>query len=259
MNKNIKKWGAIVLIVFLSFVSLSILKNEILRLGIQAGAKVVTGLDLKIEKLNLNLIHSSFRIHNLKLLNPKSYPDRTMMSLPEIEVDYDFPSAMRGIIHLRKLKIYLSEFHVVRNKSGVVNLSQLTAIQSSQSETHKSQKKTEAKQVAPKFQIDVFELTIDKVFYHDYSKGDEPKAKEFHINLNEEYRNISSPQKLVILIVTKALWATTIGNLAEIDLVGLSGKVSDLSATSRKIAVDLGEKTSGFLKSLKRITADEKN
>jgi hypothetical protein len=77
------------------------------------------------------------------------------------------------------------------------------------------------------FAKNCIELKIGKVVYKDYSRGTEPFVQEFNVNLNERYSNITDPYKLVSLIVVKALWNTTIASLANFNLDGLKGTISD--------------------------------
>ena len=88
---------------------------------------------------------------------------------------------------------------------------------------------------APEIQIDSLTLKVGKVVYKDYSKGGEPSVQEFNINLDERYQNIDDPNKLVSLIIVKALANTTIAKLTNFDLKGLEGTIGDTLASAQKV------------------------
>ena len=111
-----------------------------------------------------------------------------MLDMSEIYVDYDLPAILGGKIHLRTVRINMSEFVVVKNAKGELNLDALNVV--------KEQKgaKTAApaeKGKAPEIQIDVLELKVGKVLYKDYSKGGAPQVQEFNLNLDERYTDIA--------------------------------------------------------------------
>jgi len=85
-------------------------------------------------------------------------------------------------------------------------------------------------------QVDVLELKVGKVIYKDYSKGAQPAVQEFNLNLNERFTDINDPNKLVGVIVAKALANTTIARLANFDLKALEGTLGDTLATAQKLA-----------------------
>jgi hypothetical protein len=140
------------------------------------------------------------------------------MDMPELFVNYDFASILKGKIHLEELRLDLKEFIVVKNEKGALNLDSLKAVQRSK-ETKEEKPKEESKM--PDMQIDVFHLKIGRVLYKDYSGGGKPQVNEFNIGLDEKYENITNPQALASLIITKALMNTTIAKLTNFDLGSL--------------------------------------
>ena len=94
---------------------------------------------------------------------------------------------------------------------------------------------------APGIQIDTLELKIGKVVYKDYSGGGEPSVKEFNIGIDEKFQNIDDPNKVVSLIVVKALMNTTVAKLTNFDLQGLQGQIGDTLASAQKVIGKAGE------------------
>ncbi len=224
---------------------LSFAKDMIIKASVEKGVEVVTGLRLNTQSFRVGIINSLVGIKNLQLFNPKGYEDRIMLDMPEIYVDYDLPAIIKGKVHLEEVRINLKEFMVVKNEKGELNLDSLKVVQA-QKEGEKPEEKEKGK--APEIQIDSLELKIGKVIYKDYSKGGAPSIKEFNINLDERYENITDPYSLVSLIVVRALMGTTIASLTNFDLGGLKGTVSDTLASAQQIATEAAAKAQEALK-----------
>jgi uncharacterized protein Yka (UPF0111/DUF47 family) len=225
--------GVIAILIVLSFV-----KDIVIKTSVEKGVEVVTGLRLNIRNLNVGIIRTLVGIKGLKLHNPSGFRDRTMLDMPEIYVDYNLPSIMKGKVHLNEMRINMKEFSVVKNEKGQLNLDSLKVVQAQKEGTRPEEKETQV----PEMQIDDLELKIGKVVYKDYSRGGEPLVKEFNLNINERYQNIKDPYSLVSLIVVKALMNTTIARLADFDLQGLKGTISDTLATAQKVAAETAAK-----------------
>jgi uncharacterized protein involved in outer membrane biogenesis len=228
-----KLFVSVVVIILAVAVVLAVGKDTIAKVGIERGVELVTGLRLSIQKLAIGIINTNVGINDLKLYNPQGFEDKIMLNMPEIYVDYDLAAILRGKVHLPEMRINLQEFMVVKNRDGKLNLDSLKAVQS-----QKAAKKPAAgpaeKGKMPEIQIDKLVLKVGKVIYKDYSKGGAPTVKEFNVNINEEYSNITDPNKLVSLIVVKALMNTSIGALANFDVKGLQSGISDTLATGQK-------------------------
>lgn len=232
-----KKLGMIVITIIVAVVVLSFFKDVIIKTSVEKGVEMVTGLQLRVSSFRVGIINTLVGIRNLRLYNPKGYQDKIMLDMPEIYVDYDLPAIVQGNVHLNEMRINMSEFMVVKNEKGELNLDALKVVQA-EKEGKKPQEKDKGKAEMPEIRIDELELKIGKVVYKDYSGGGKPSVKEFKVNLNERYENITDPYKLVSLIVVKALMNTTIANLTNFDLGGLQGTVSDTLATAQKAAME---------------------
>jgi hypothetical protein len=227
--------------VFVVVIVLAAAKNTIARVSIEKGVEVVTGLPLKMKSLNIGIINTLVGINDLRLFNPPGYEDKVMLDMPEIFIDYDLLAIIGGKIHLEEVRINLKELVVVKNAQGELNLNSLKTVQQ-QKETKEPEPAKKGK--APELQIDTLELKIGKVIYKDYSKGGEPSVKEFNINIDEKFYNIDNPNKLVSLILVRALMNTTVGRLANFDVNSLKGSIGDTLATGQKIIGEAGETAS---------------
>ena len=212
---------------------LSVSKDLIVKASVEKGVQIVTGLKLSIQSLGVGIFRSAVSIRELKLFNRRGFKDRIMLHMPEIYVNYDLPAIMKGDIHLREVRIDLKEFVVVKNELGELNLDSLNVVRA-----EKAGEKPGAGEAAPapKIRIDELGLKIGKAIYKDYTHQPTPSVREFDININEKYSNITDPYALVSLIVVKALANTAIANLADFDIGSLKGTISDTLGSAQKVA-----------------------
>ncbi len=220
MKRKIIIIPAIVLVII---IALFFGKNMIIKTAVTTGVKAMTGLDLSIRSMNVGVFKSLIGINGLQLHNPQGFEDELMIDLPEIYVDYHLGAFMKGKTHLEEVRLNLKEFIVVKNAAGELNLDSLRVVKAAEDEkdgeeeTEKDDGEKE-KTKMPDIQIDLLALKIDRVIYKDYSKGSSPKVKEFNVNIDEQYENITDPQSFVRLIIVKALKNTTIASLANFDI-----------------------------------------
>ena len=226
-----KKWQIIVIAVLAALLVLSLLKDMVIKVSIEKGVEIVTELKMEIRSLSVGILRSVVSIKGLKVLNPPQFKDRVMVDMPEIYVDYDLPAIFGGNLHLRDLRLDLKEFVVVKNEKGELNLDSLKVVSAK-----KEGVKPEAKGgKAPNIRIDNFELKIGKAFYKDYSVRGGPSIREFDVNIDERYTNITNPYAVVSIIVVKALANTAIAGLANIDINGLRETVTDSISSAKKM------------------------
>ena len=218
----------IVLVSLVLVVVLFLARNLIAQAVVSQAVRVITGLSVQIQSMEVGIARPVVGAQGVKLFNPLRYPDRTMIDLPELFIHYDLKGFFRGKVHLPEVKIHLNEFVVVKNQSGELNLNSIRGIQAA---AEKKQGKPTPAQGPSSLQIDLLELKIGKVIYKDYSAGAPPKVKEFIIGIDERYQNITNPAALGTLIVSRALVHTTIASLANIDLGALQ---SDLTGTAKE-------------------------
>jgi len=184
-------------------------RNLIIKAGAGATIKSITGVDMKIGTLDIGLFRPAVLIKDLKLFNPSNFPEKLMMDLPELYVKYDLPSIIKGKIHLPEIRVDLKEFVVVKMPNGDINVNSLQALQP---KGQAAQPKSEGKPV--QMQIDMMELNIGKVVYKEYRASAAPRITEYNIDLHERYQNITDPNVLVGLIVSKALRNTAISGIS---------------------------------------------
>jgi hypothetical protein len=116
----------------------------------------------------------------------------------------------------------------------------LQGTQKSSGPTPKGGPNTPAKAIP--IQIDLMHLKIGKVVYVDYA-GESPLVKEFRINLDQNYQNITDLNSVVRLIVLKAMMSSGISNLVNLDIGVLEGTLTGAFNTSTKLAAQAAAKS----------------
>lgn len=232
----------ILVIILVVFAVLIVGRNVIVKAVVENGVVAVTGMPLSIKKLDINFANTSVDIEGLVVKNPAGFHDTILVDIPKIFVDYNLSDILKGKIHLEALEFNMKQFSVVKNEKGVLNLDKLKALQGAEAETEKPQEKPQEKQPegeakALPIQIDVFHLKVDKASYVDYSSGKE-SVKDFNVGLDETYKNITDPNKLVTLIVYKVMMKTPLAVLSGFNLSDLEGSISGVLGSATSIAGD---------------------
>ncbi len=229
MKGIMKIFTGIVMFIVVAAVILVLARNQIIKAGAGATIKAISGVDMRIGSLDIGLFRPAVQIKDLKLFNPSNFSEKLMMDLPELYVKYDLPAILKGSIHLPELRVNLKEFVVVRSPKGEINVNSLQALQPKQSGGP-----------PPKIKIDVMELNIGKVIYKEFRSTGEPRVSEYKIDLHERYENITDPNVLVSLIVSKALRNTSIAGVSSI----VKKADNILSSTAGKLLSTTGETAS---------------
>jgi hypothetical protein len=230
--------GKLVVILALAVVVLVLARNVIVKAVAESGMPIVTGMPLHIGKLDINFSKSFVNIEDIVVKNPSGFHDTSLVDIPKILVAYNLSDTLKGKVHLTNLEYNMSQFTVVKNEKGELNLDRLKALQGTQKatpQTSKQEPKAPAKAIP--IQIDTMRLKIGKVVYVDYSSGS-PSTKEFLINLDQSFQNITDFNSVIRLVVLKAMMSSGISNLVNFDIGGLQGSLTGAFNTSTKLAAD---------------------
>ena len=238
-----KKIVLTVIAVIAVLVAVSFVRDMIIKISVEKGVEMVTGLKLHMGSFRMSLIASSVRIGNMKIYNAPQFKDKVMADFPEIYVAYDLPAIIGGKIHLKKVRLDLKQFIVVKNEKKELNLNSLKVVKA---QTRGVKAESEGSPMPP-IQIDVLELKIKQALYKDYSRSSTPSVKEYNVNLDERYTNITNPYALVSLIVVKALSNTAISGAANFDINGLKGTISNTLSGAQDAFKNTGSAVSGAL------------
>jgi len=222
----------IFIIVAFLFITASITKSIIVKMILSDYLSRRSGFKVSIEDLEINALDDWINIKNLEVYNPDGFPDKIMISIPQIYADYNLSELFKGKIHLRELRINLEELYIVKNKKRELNLNLIKAIQPKEDEVIEEK----AKKKIHRLQIDLLKIKVGKVMYKNYPVNLPIIVREFNINIHEQYENVTDPSALVGVILSKIfLTNVKVGRLVAPDM----GAVREELAEALKKAIDL--------------------
>lgn len=236
------------ILIALVIIAFTLLKNGIFQSVVSGAVSKATHVPVHIGGTNVSLIHTTIDLKNIRVNNPRSFPDKIMLDAPQIYINFDLPALFKGYAHFRDVKLDLKEFVVVKNAKGELNVDALKPKESEKQESKKN--KSEGKM--PKLKIDRLSLTIGRVVYKDYSQGNQPSVQTFDINIKDrQYNNIDNIPGLVSLITFEALTRTSLSRLAGLDIGSFKSEASSLLGDSFGLVTDkangLGDTAKGLL------------
>ncbi len=214
-------------------------RNIIVKAAAETVTPIVLGTPLKLQKVDINFGKTYVNLEGIVLKNPDGFHGTELVNIPKILVDYNLSDILRKNYHLEDLEFDMRQFTVVKNDKGVLNLDHFIKEQQGdkkQTTTAPETKKSEPQKSAETLnvQIDRFRLKVGKVVYIDYSSG-KADSKEFLINLDETYQNITDFKKLGALIVFKIMTKSSLANLANFDVSSLGNSVVGIAGGATKL------------------------
>lgn len=238
----------LVMFLVVVLVVLVLARNVVIKAAMETGARVVAGMPLSIQKFDLDILNTAVDMEGLVLKNPSGFHDTVLLDIPKILVAYQRGAIFSGKVHVKNIEFDMAQFTVVKNEKGELNLDRLRALQGTQkaSAPTTSQKPQAPAKPIP-IQIDMMRLKIGKVVYVDYSSGS-PSTKEYPINFDQSFQNITDLNSVVRLIVLKAMMSSGISNLVNFDLGDLEGTLTGTFSTSTKMAAEVAAKSLDTLK-----------
>ncbi len=222
----------LLILVLIVVVGLVLARNIAVKTAVEIAVPAFTGLPVTIEKLDVGLTKTYINIEGLVVKNPEGFHDTSLVEIPKILVDYDLSAVLKGKIHLENLEFDLKQFSVVKNEKGKINLDSLKPLKRAEQPAKPA---SEQKGKMPPIQIDFFHLKVGKASYVDFSGG-QAATQDFNVGLDEQYKDITDPNKLIALIVVKVMMRTPLAMLSGFNLGGLQGSVSGILGSATDMA-----------------------
>jgi uncharacterized protein involved in outer membrane biogenesis len=181
----------------LSVYILSRAKDSLIKSAVEKYLTKITGAKVTIEKFFFGIPLRSIRIEGFKMYNPQGFSPSILIDLPKVAIEFDLIPLISYKLHLPHVDIELKELVLERNKEGKLNVDSLKIAQKNPDDSSESDH-----QLA--FRIDLLNLQIGKIIEKNYH-GKKIFIKAYDMNLKRSYRNISSANQLILLILTEPM------------------------------------------------------
>lgn len=213
-----KKIVTIILALIIALAVVSLLKDEIIKSVVISSIEKSTGAKASIAGFSLSLLRQTSEIRGFKIYNPKGFAQGLLMDLPYVKVNLDAQALFKKELHLRELTIELQELDLVKNKQGQLNVD---ALKVSKEPANKKEQVAQKKEMP--LTIDVLNLKIGRIVSKDYTQQGEPLVDVYDINIQKSYRNITSVNQLVLLVLTEPMKSAGIRGAKIYSLAALTG------------------------------------
>ncbi|MFA5038659.1 MAG: AsmA family protein [Candidatus Omnitrophota bacterium] len=240
--KTLKTLAIILGIVFLLTVAFSVatflvVKHLKIKDLVEQEIEQELGIKVRIQNLTFSPLLSHISAQGISIKNPAGFDEQELAYINSIHFVWDIGE----IVLLKKPSVYLialdlARLHIIKNKSGKVNLKELLPLQ----EQGPSEDPTP-------FSFDVLVLSVGQVTYTDQTLRP-PKTHIYNVGIEgETFFSVVDEEKLIRLIVYNALKNTDVGKMIGLNLALLSG-------VSETIEAALGTATS-YVKGLYQIAS----
>lgn len=197
MVKFVMRWafrGLILLIVLV--VALLLLKDALVKGLAENRLRAETGMEVRIGRFEIALFSPTVTIQEFKVFNPAEFGGGVFVDMPELHIEYSRGALWRRELHLRLLRLNLTELNVIESKDGQTNLGVLEARQKQRvSGDHPGLEFTG---------IDTLNLTVGTLRHRSMNKPG--KVREVKANLNNEIlTNVRTGSDLTGVITKVAL------------------------------------------------------
>ena len=185
------------LLLIVLVVALVLLKDTLIKSLAERRIRAQTGLEVRIGKFEVSLLTPTVTIENFKLYNTPEFGGSMFIDLPELHLEYDLTPMTSGRLHLKLLRLNLTELNLVENKDGKTNLELLQhklEVDPKWSAQQKNKRKIEFTG------IDTLNLTIGKVNYASLKEPGKNWSRDLGLK-NEVVKNVRSEADLAGIVL----------------------------------------------------------
>ena len=207
--KKLLKWGIRLLIcLVILLVAAMLLFDTVVTSLAESRIRTATGLEVKIGKLEIGLLHPKCSLENFKLYNTAEFGGAPMLDLPELHLEYDREALNQGRLHFKLIRFNLAELNLVKNQVGRTNILELfTKLQTA------NLRKTKAMKL--EFSgVDTLTFTLGKLIQTDLGQSNSPRAFDFRVK-NQTITDLKTEEdvrtKLLPIIVRAGIALLTDG------------------------------------------------
>jgi uncharacterized protein involved in outer membrane biogenesis len=184
--KTLFKWVfrivlGLALLAVVLLVILMLTKDSIAKSLAEKNLRDSTGMDARITKLEVGTMTPTINLEGLRIYNTPEFGGGTFFEMPELRVEY-VPAEMKaGKLHLKTVRLNISEVNVVRNADGKLNTDALAKETKKKSRGEKKGTDTPGVDFGG---IDTLYVTIGKIKVKDLANP--RNDTEIQVGLKEE-------------------------------------------------------------------------
>ncbi|MEN9573953.1 MAG: hypothetical protein RL514_1808 [Verrucomicrobiota bacterium] len=192
--KFLLKWvfrGFLLLLVLLAILAVSF--DAIVTSLAEKKLRKQTGLEVRLDKLELRPWSGRARAENLVFYNPAEFGGGPLVNLAELHVEYDPVLARERKLRLNVLRFNLAELNIVVNKEGQSNLD---GVRKAVEEIRRGQRLTKTNAPMEFVGLDMLNLTLGKGTWTDLRTSGTPR--EFNLGIrNEVVTDVKDSKELI--------------------------------------------------------------
>ena len=195
----IGRWAfRLIILMVVVATALLLLKDTLIKSLTESRLRAATGLEIRIQRMELGLFSPTMTIEGFRLYNPAEFGGSPFIDLPELHVQFDRKALANRTLHLQLVRLNLAEVHVVDNLAGQRNLDFFQ-------EKLRASAPTNLPSSTLAFAgIDMLNLSVGKLKYTNLRRPD--LGRDVNIGLkNEIVTNVKSTSDLSGLLL-KIIW-----------------------------------------------------
>lgn len=205
--KFLFRWAFRLLILMLVLgIGALLLKDTIIKEITVKRLRDETGMDVRIGKMHVRLFDSIVSLEQVVVYNGAEFGGAPLLDVPDLHLEYDWDALVRNKLHLRLLRIYLREIHVVENQHGQNNMQEfLRRLRDTPSVSRPGGQGGGGGDLMFD-RIDVLNLSAGKVRYTNMRFPKRNHENEVGIR-NEMIQNVRTPEDLTAIVMKVLLRA----------------------------------------------------
>lgn len=120
------RWAfRLLLLLIVAGVALVLLRDTLMRALVENRLRALTGLDARIERLEVGLGTPRISIAHLRLYNPAEFGGSPLVDVPDLYIEYRWAGWDPRSVRIKLLRLEISELQIVQSRAGRWNLADL--------------------------------------------------------------------------------------------------------------------------------------
>ncbi len=180
-------------------IGLVLVKDLLLKELLAHRVRRETGLETRIERLEVGLLSPTVTVENLRIYNPPEFGGSLFIHVAECHIEYDRPALLLRRLHLLLFRLNLAEASLVENAAGQVNLEAIRQ--------RFRRKHGETNERRPGFEfggVDMLNLSLGRLYRVNLAAPGRVQTLNLGVQ-NEIYTNLDSREDVLFALGRLAL------------------------------------------------------